>query len=85
MALSTIRPATSPRFSTIRLDLCTYTDQPVEAMVASMGDDLRRIADEVARIELEFEGAVNFIVLRDPGLGPVLDALNVRFCSVGWK
>jgi len=50
-----------------------------------MGDDLRTIADEAARVEHEFEGAVKFTVLGDSRFGAVLDSLNVRFRFVGWK
>jgi len=48
-------------------------------MITDMGNDLRLIADEVARIEREFEGAVNLAVLRDSKFGAVLDSLDVRF------
>jgi len=50
-----------------------------------MGNDLRRIADEVARIECEFEAAVSFTVLRDSKFWAGLEALDVRFYFVGWK
>jgi len=46
-------------------------------------NDLRRIADEVARIEHEFQGAVKVTVLRDPRFEGVLGELNVGFCFVG--
>jgi len=86
-ALSTFRAATFPRLSVIRLDFRSSASQPVETMIATMGNDLQRIAGEVARIEHEFKGAVNFTVLRDPGpgFGAVLDALNVRSPFVGWR
>ena len=85
MALSTLRPATSPHLSVIRLDFRSSTSRPVEAVIANMGNDLRRIADEFARIEHEFEGAVNFTVAPDSKFQVVLDTLNVRFSFVGWK
>jgi len=52
-----------------------------------MGNDLRRIAGEFARIEREFNGAVKFAVLRypGPGFGAALDSLNVRLRFAGWK
>jgi len=50
-----------------------------------MANDLRRISDEIARIEREFKGAVNFTVLRDSEFGVALDALGVRFRFVEWK
>ena len=85
MALSTLRPATSPRLSTITLDFRSSTNRPVEKIITDMGDDLRRIVDEIARIEHEFEGAVNFTVAPDSKFQVVLDTLNVRFSFVGWK
>jgi len=48
-------------------------------MIAGMGSDLQRIADEVARIEREFEGRVTFTVFPDPKFQMVLIYLNVRF------
>ena len=81
MALSTLRPTTSPRrLSDIRLNFCLPTSPPVEALITGMEDDLRRIADEVARIEREFEGTtLNLTVVSDSKF----DTLNVRFCSAG--
>ena len=81
MALSTLRRATSPRLSTIRLDFtgAAIANRPIENLIKNMGDDLRRIANEVARIQREFDGAVNFAVLLDPVFEVVLDTLNVRF------
>jgi len=55
----------------------------MEALVGGTDDDLRRLADEVARIEREFEGAVKLTVLRDPWFEMALDRLNVRFRFVG--
>lgn len=85
-ALSSIRPATSPHLSAIQLSF----DHPLPAnryidaaMIKVMDSDLRWVADEVARIEREFEGAVNLVVLRDAGFKVVLDKLNVRF-HFGW-
>ena len=51
----------------------------------TMITDLRRIADEIARIECEFEGAVNCTVVPNSNFRVALDALNVRFSSVGQK
>ena len=83
MALSTLRAATSPRLSVIRLDFHSSTSKPPEPTI--IDSDLRRIADEVARIQREFEGAVKFTVLRDAGFQVGLDAFNVRFGFVGRK
>jgi len=84
-ALSTLRPTTSPRLSSLRLDFTRspYVNQSVESSIERMGDDLLWITDEVARIEREFEGAVNLIVFRDFWFGMVFDRLNVRLCFAG--
>jgi len=82
LALSTLKPATSPRLSAIRLDFGgpPIDTRSVESLVKDAGDDLRQIASEVVRIEREFgEGVVNVIVLRDQLYGAVLDTLNVSF------
>ena len=79
-ALSTLKPATSPRLSTIRLNFThpSSNDRPVETVIKHTENDLRRIADEIARIEREFRGAVNVTIHRDPAFRAVLHALNVR-------
>ena len=87
MALSTLRPATSPRLSAIRLN---FTGSPtvrktIEALIKDTGGDLRRTADEMSRIEREFEGAVNLTVSRDSVFKAVLDKLNVGFRFIGWR
>ena len=80
-ALSTLRPTTSPCLSVIRLNFAfpITTSQTVETAINDTGNDRLWVADEVTRIEREFEGAVNVTVLRDPGFKVVLDTLNVRF------
>ena len=86
MALSTLRPATSPRLSIIRLSLFATTSRAdVEIVITKIANDLRRIADEVSRIEREFEGAVNFTVIADSKFYAALGSLNVRFSFFGWK
>ena len=81
LALSTLRPATSPQLSAIQLYFAcpSVANRSVKALIEDMGGDLRRIANEVARIEREFEGAVNFTVLLDPVFEVVLKRLNVSF------
>jgi len=81
MALSTLRAATSPRLSAIRLEFAgsSVVNQPIETLMEDMGNDFLRTADEVSRIDREFEGAVNFTVAPDWKVGVVLDTLNVRF------
>lgn len=86
-ALSTLRPATSPRLSAVQL---TFTHSPqinrfVEAAIETMGNDLRRTANEVTRIQRKFGGGVNLTVVRDTGFKAVFDKLSVRFhsCRVG--
>jgi len=84
MALSTLGP-TSPRLSVVKLDFTSSTGQPIETMVADMGNMLRQIADEIARLEREFKGRVNITVVPDTKFQAVFGALNVRFSCVGWK
>ena len=80
MALSTLRPITSPRLSALQLDFFHLPDfdTPAETLVKNMGDDLRQVADEFTRIDREFEGAVNLTVDRWQSFEVVLDTLNVR-------
>ena len=82
-ALSTLRPATSPHLSAIRLSFVRLRTirTPVETAIKEAGNDLRRVADEVTRIERQFEGAVKVTVVRDPAFKVVLKTLNVRFRS----
>jgi hypothetical protein len=83
-ALSTLKHATSPRLSALQLSFTTSTTtHSVKTSIEDMGNDLRWAADEVARIEREFEGAVELTLARDPGFEAVFDALNVRFCFYG--
>ena len=86
MALSTIKPATSPRLSIIQVNLVrSYTTtRTVEDLVKHTRDDLRWLADEAIRIEREFEGALKVTVSRDPAFKVALDALDVRihFCGL---
>ena len=68
-ALSTLRPtASAPRLLAIRLSFTHLptTGRPAETMIKDMRNDLRRIADELVRIEREFEGAVELTVHLDP-------------------
>ena len=83
MALSTLRPATSPCLSSIKLDLCPSTSRPVKTIITQIGNDLRRIADEIDRIEREYEGVVNVTVDPHPKFRAVLDSLNVRHPFTG--
>jgi len=72
LALSTLRPATSPRLSAIRLKFTnesSIVSQSAETLIEDMGNDPQRIAGEVARIEREFKKMVTLTVLRDPVLG----------------
>jgi len=82
-ALSTLKPTTSPRLPTIRLDFAgpPIASLHVESLIRGMGDDLRRIADEADRIKREFEVMVKFTVVRDSVFGAALDALKVSIRS----
>ena len=77
------RPSDPPplRLSAIQINFIYpfSTNESVEAPIKRVENDLRQIADEVARIEREFREAVNVTVLRYPGFRTVLDTLNVRF------
>lgn len=80
-AFSTLGPTTSPRLSAVRLQLACLpiANRPPGALINDLGDDLRRVADEVARIKHEFGEAMDLTVSRDPAFAVVLGALNVRF------
>ena len=81
-ALSTLRPSTSPHLSAIRLKLTHSVFLPHDSaatLINHMGGDLRRTADEIDRIQHEYEGAVKLTVLRDPVFGVVFDTLGVSF------
>jgi len=81
MALSTLKPATTPHLSTIRLDFICFSHfvPCAEILIKDMGNDLRQAADELLRVEREFEGAVNLITFGDPQFEVAFDALGVRF------
>ena len=63
-ALSTLTLATSPRMSTIRLNFVPHSSstRSIEALLRDAGGDFRWVADELARIGREFEGAVDVTV-----------------------
>ena len=86
-ALSTLRLATSPRLSSIQLNfirpISVGRNAETQTVIKVAGDDLRQAADEVARIEREFGGVVDFTVPRDPVFKQVFDTLNVRFHFCG--
>ena len=86
-ALSTIKPATSPRLSVIQLNFSRpiIAIRSVDALITDTSDDLRWVADEIARIKGEFEGAVDLAVHWDSSFRVVLDALNVRFLLLANK
>jgi len=85
IALSTLRPTTSPRIFDIRLNfsLRSTTNRSVETLLNDAGRGLRLVADEFARIKREFGGAVYLSVGRDPTFGVALRTLNVRFRLCG--
>ena len=79
-ALSTIRTSTSPRLSVIKLSFARQLNPsgPVQVAIKDPGIDLGKVADEVARIEREFEGTLRLTVFRDPEFEVVSDMLDVR-------
>ena len=88
-ALSTLKPSTSPHLSHVHLRFTGPTcSAPYLASGTSdledLGSDLRQIADELSRIEREYEGAVKLRVFQSPDF-ELLDRLNVRFSFLwGW-
>jgi len=87
MALSTLRPTTSSRLSAIQLHFnnTPFPGESIETLTIHTSDDLRRIADEVTRIEREFQGTVKFTVIWDPGFdGHRVPKCFLRmFCGAG--
>ena len=89
VALSTLKPSTSPRLSHVHLGLTGLTCPSryilYEALPPeNLGGDLRRIADEFSRIEREYTGAVDLSVFGGTGVER-LDTINVRFSFLwGW-
>ena len=82
-SLSTLRPATSPRLSAIQINFTPASiRQCVEIAVKDAGNDLRWVAEEVARIKRESRG-VNVIVFRDQVFEAVMRTLDVRFYFCG--
>jgi hypothetical protein len=84
-ALSTLKRATSSRLSVLQVHFVVMSTatRSVETLIEDMSNDLRRAAEEFARIEREFEGGVDLTVSRDPKFKAMFDTLNVRFRSRG--
>ena len=88
VALSTLKPATSPQLSYICLDFSGPTDTSLSHSFSASVDpeylrnDLRWITDEFTRIEREYGGAVDLVVSRT-GSFVQLDTSNVRV-SFSW-
>jgi len=76
MVLSTLSPITSPHLSSLQIGFFSSPPNLLPEISEDMSNDLQRIADQVARIEREFEGAVNSTVIRDPNFESVL---KIRF------
>jgi len=74
------RPSDPPPLHTYRY-LTPFLQLAYVPTCRNLGRDLQRIADEVARIDREFEGAVNFTVVPDSKFEVVLDTFNVSFRS----
>ena len=89
MALSTLKPSTSPHLSYVHLRLTGPTCHIPHLVSRTSGlenldNDLRQVADELSRIEREYEGAVELIVLRSSEF-ELLNRLSVRFSFLwGW-
>ena len=88
VALSTLKPTTSPRLSKISLSfggpsLLIFLYYITGTMnLRDLGNDLQFVAEEFARIEREYQGAVRLTVHRTSEFAQ-LDRLNVSI-SVGW-
>ena len=81
VALSTLKPSTSPHLSDVQLRLTGPTHPHYTSEnwnLENMGDDVPRIAEESSRIEREYEGVVDLRVFRGAGFERY-DTLNVRF------
>ena len=81
VAFSTLRPATTPRLSTVRLE---FAYEPtlahlIEIVVEEVISYIELVPCEIARIEHEFEGAVDFTVAVDSEFEAVLGDIDVRF------
>jgi len=87
MALSTLRPATSPHLSVVKLNFVGPPSgiRSPDTLTGEIGDDLRRVADEVTRIKREFGEAMSFDVFRDPWFKVALDAVNVSKVTFLWS
>ena len=81
VALSTLKPSTSPHLSDVQLRLTGPTHPHYTSEnwnLENMGDGVPRIAEELTRIEREYEGVVDLRVFRGAGFERY-DTLNVRF------
>ena len=86
MALSTLKPSTSPHLSYVHLRLTGPTHPNFTSgnwNLENMGDGVPRIAEEFSRIEREYEGAVDLRAFRGAGFERY-DTLNVRFFIPVW-
>ena len=73
MVLSTLSPTTSPHLTSLQLTFLGSPSDLPPTFFEDLGDDPQRIADQVIRIEREFEGAVKSMVIRDPKFESVLE------------
>ena len=81
VALSTLKPSTSPHLSDVQLRLTGPTHPHYTSEnwnLENMGDGVPRIAEEFSRIEREYEGVVDLRAFRGAGFERY-DTLNVRF------
>ena len=81
VALSTLKPSTSPHLSDVQFRLTGLTHPRYTSEnwnLENMGDDVPQIAEELTRIEREYEGVADLRVFRGAGFERY-DTLNVRF------
>ena len=79
-ALSTLKPATSPRLSIIQL---SFSGGAVATQDEEIMSDLQRIGAEMSRIRREFEGAVRLTVIQGGWFKAALEKLDVEFRLCG--
>lgn len=80
MALSTIKPATSPYLYAIKLSLIGPPDGTLidEGSTRALGTELKMTAGQITRIRREFNERIYFIAIRDQWFRVFLESLNLR-------
>ena len=84
-SLSTLEPSTSPRLSAIRVSISGRYPGPstLARMREELGNDLRLIEDQAARIEREFMGVASFTYYRQPLFSVSSPGFSLRLFLTG--